>query len=100
MFGILQAEAGFGQSYRVDKLFEEEKSPTVIFADAEQSVYLADMTGDGLNDIVRIRNGEVCYWPNRGYGQFGSKVTMGGSPYFDHPELFDRRRLAFPNMMP
>ncbi|MDJ0532076.1 MAG: SpvB/TcaC N-terminal domain-containing protein [Xenococcaceae cyanobacterium MO_207.B15] len=88
-----QAEAGFGQSNRVYKLFEEEKNPTVIFADAEQSVYLADMTGDGLNDIVRIRNGEVCYWANMGYGKFGSKVTMGNAPYFDHPELFDRRRI-------
>ena len=28
-----------------------------------------------------------------GYGKFGSKVTMGRSPYFDHPELFDRRRI-------
>ncbi len=88
-----QAEAGFGQSDRVYKLFDEEKSPAVIFADAEQSVYLADMTGDGLNDIVRIRNGEVCYWPNMGYGRFGSKVTMGGSLYFDHPELFNQRRI-------
>ena len=88
-----QAEAGYGSSHRVHKLFDEEKSPAVIFADAEQSVYLADMTGDGLNDLVRIRNGDVCYWPNMGYGKFGSKVTMGDSPYFDHPELFDRRRI-------
>ncbi len=88
-----QAEEGFGQSDRVNKLFEEEKSPAVIFADAEQSVYLADMTGDGLNDIVRIRNGDVCYWPNMGYGKFGSKVTMGNAPYFDHPELFNQQRI-------
>ena len=32
---------------------------------ATQSIYLADMSGDGLSDLVRIRNGEVCYWPNR-----------------------------------
>ena len=88
-----QAEAGFGQSNRVHKLLEEEKSPTVIFADAEQSVYLSDMTGDGLNDIVRIRNGEVSYWPNMGYGKFGSKVIMGNAPYFDHPELFAQQRI-------
>ena len=49
-------------------LDEEETGPRAIFADPEQSIYLADMTGDGLSDIVRIRNGEVCYWPNRGYG--------------------------------
>ncbi len=32
--------------------------------------------GDGLTDWVRIRNGEVCYWANLGYGRFGAKVTM------------------------
>lgn len=88
-----QAEAGFGQSERVHKLFDEEKSPAVIFADIEQTIYLADMTGDGLNDIVRIRNGEVCYWANMGYGKFSSKVTMGNAPYFDHPELFNQRQI-------
>ena len=67
---------GFGAGVRVHVPLEEEKGPRVIFADGTQSIYLADMTGDGLSDIVRIRNGEVCYWPNRGYGRFGAKVTM------------------------
>ncbi len=31
---------------------------------------------DGLTDWARIRNGEVCYGPNLGYGRFGAKVTM------------------------
>ena len=35
------------------------------------------MSGDGLTDLVRIRNGEVCYWPNLGYGRFGAKVDDG-----------------------
>ena len=42
------------------------------------------MSGDGLTDLVRIRNGEVCYWPNLGYGRFGAKVTMDDAPWFDH----------------
>ena len=74
-------------------LDEEETGPRAIFADPEQTIYLADMTGDGLSDIVRIRNGEVCYWPNRGYGRFGAKVTMDGAPWFDEPDLFDQRRI-------
>ena len=41
------------------------------------------MSGDGLTDLVRIRNGEVCYWPNLGYGRFGAKVTMDDAPWFD-----------------
>src|SRR4029077_8851054 len=54
---------------------------------------LADQSGDGLADLVRIRNGEVCYWPNLGYGRFGSKVTMDHAPQFDHAEQFDQRRI-------
>ena len=38
---------------------------------------LADMTGDGLVDLVRVRNGEVCYWPNLGYGRFGAQDHDG-----------------------
>ena len=47
------------------------------------------MTGDGLTDLVRIRNSEICYWPNTGYGKFGAKVAMANAPVFDRPELFD-----------
>ena len=51
------------------------------------------MTGDGLSDIVRIRNGAICYWPNIGYGQFGAKIAMDNSPWFDAQDLFDPRRV-------
>jgi hypothetical protein len=49
--------------------------------------------GDGLADLVRIRNGEVCYWPNLGYSRFGAKVTMDNSPWFDPPDQFEQRRV-------
>jgi hypothetical protein len=42
---------------------------------------------------VRIRNGEVCYWPNLGYGRFGRKVAMDGAPVFDCPDQFDQQRI-------
>ena len=64
-----------------------------MFTDAADMVFLADMSGDGLNDLVRIRNGEACYWPNLGYGHFGRKVTMDDAPVFDTPDQFDPRRL-------
>ena len=87
-------EEGFGPGVRVKiPLSEEETGPRAIFADPEQTIYLADMTGDGLSDIVRIRNGEVCYWPNRGYGRFAAKVVMDGASRFDEPDLFDQRRI-------
>ena len=84
---------GFGPPVRLPKATDEESGPAVIFADAERTVFLADMSGDGLSDIVRIRNGEVCYWPNLGYGQFGAKVTMDMAPWFDAPDLFDPARI-------
>jgi hypothetical protein len=87
------AEAGFGPAHCVHKTFDEEKGPALVFADGTQSIYLADFSGDGLTDLVRIRNGEVCYWPNLGYGKFGAKVTMDNAPWFDHPDQFDQRRI-------
>jgi RHS repeat-associated protein len=84
---------GFGAAEQVATPKDDERGPRVVFADAEQSVYLADMTGDGLTDLVRIRNGEVCYWPNLGRGRFGAKVTMAGAAVFDTPDRFDQRRV-------
>jgi hypothetical protein len=87
------AEAGFASAQRVHKALNEEEGPRLVFADAGQSIYLADFSGDGLTDLVRVRNGEVCYWPNLGYGRFGAKVTMDRAPCFDAPDLFDQRRI-------
>jgi RHS repeat-associated protein len=87
------AEEGFGPPRRVAQPFDEEKGPRIVFADGTQTTYLADLSGDGLSDIVRIRNGEVCYWPNLGYGRFGTKVTMDNSPWFDQPDQFDHKRI-------
>ncbi|NOT09808.1 MAG: toxin [Gemmatimonadales bacterium] len=86
-------EAGFGSANRVAQALDEEEGPRLVFADGTESVYLADLSGDGLTDIARIRNGEVCYWPNLGYGRFGAKITMDDAPHFDRPDQFDQRRL-------
>ena len=87
------AEEGFGPARRVQQALDEEKGPRLVFADGTQSIYLADLSGDGLTDLVRIRNGEVCYWPNLGYGRFGAKVTMDNAPWFDDPDQFDQKRI-------
>lgn len=86
-------EQGFGESRRVATPRGEEDGPRLVFADGTESVYLADMSGDGLTDLVRIRNGEVCYWPNLGHGRFGAKVTMDGAPCFDRPEQLAQARI-------
>jgi RHS repeat-associated protein len=86
-------QGGFGPRQIARKPIDEEEGPALVFQDPLQSIFLADMSGGGLTDIVRIRNGEVCYWPNLGYGRFGAKVTMDGSPCFDGSEPFDARRI-------
>ena len=86
---------GFEPAQRLPAAFDEDLGAHVVFADSEQRIQLADMTGDGLIDIVRLRNGEVCYWPNLGYGRFGAKVTLENSPVFAVADEFDARRLRF-----
>lgn len=86
---------GFGEAEQVFTAADEERGPRVVFADGTQTVSLADISGDGLSDIVRVRNGEICYWPNLGYGRFGAKVTMDNAPRFDDETRFDARRIRF-----
>lgn len=85
-------EDGFGPARRVPQ-FIDDGGPQIITSDGSRSVYVADMTGDGLADVVRVRNGEVSYWPNLGYGQFGSKVTLDNVGVFDEPDQFEPTRL-------
>lgn len=86
-------EKGFDAGRRVSLPDDEEIGPRLVFADPGLSVYLADLSGDGLPDLVRIRNGTICYWPSLGYGRFGAKVTMDNAPWFDAPDQFDPRRI-------
>jgi RHS repeat-associated protein len=86
-------EEGFGPQQTALQFRNEEEGPKLVFSDGTQSIYLADFSGDGLTDLARVRNGEVCYWPNLGYGRFGAKVTMDDSPWFDLPDQFDQKRV-------
>lgn len=89
-------EEGFAPARTIRLPGDEAEAPRLVFADSTDSIYLADMNGDGLADLVRIRNAEVCYWPNLGYGRFGASITMSNAPLFDSPDLFNQRlvRLA------
>lgn len=80
---------GYGVGNRTGKPFDEDQGPSVVFSDSAESIYLADFCGDGLTDIVRIRNSEICYWPNLGYGRFGAKVTMHNAPIFDSADSYN-----------
>jgi RHS repeat-associated protein len=86
-------EDGFAPGERVFKAVDEEQGPRLVFADGTQSIYLADMSGDGLADLVRVRQHDVSYWPNLGYARWGKKVAMDNAPWFDTPGEFDQKRL-------
>lgn len=87
------AKEGFGPAQRVAQALDDDQGPRLVFADGTQSIHLADMSGDGLTDLVRIRHGNVCYWPNLGHGRFGAKVTMDHAPWLDNPDHFDHQRI-------
>jgi RHS repeat-associated protein len=55
-------------------------APAVDFRDPR--IKLADMTGDGLRDIVLLHDRNLTYWPYLGYGRWGSPVTMTNPPQF------------------
>lgn len=84
---------GYDHAGRALQSLDEDQGPKLVFEDGSQTIYLADFSGDGLHDLVRVRNADICYWPSLGYGEFGEKVTMGNAPWFDTPELFSRERL-------
>jgi RHS repeat-associated protein len=93
-----KGKEGFEQYQTTRKTFDEERGPNIVFADSTQSIVLADMSGDGLMDIVRIRCSEVVYWPNLGYGRFGAKVRMSNAPVFDRPEDFNPRYIKLADL--
>ncbi len=85
--------SGFDVGKFVRTPWDEERGPKIVFSDGTDTIFVADMSGDGLNDVVRVRNGETAYWPNLGYGRFGAKVTMDRAPRFDSEDAFDANRI-------
>jgi RHS repeat-associated protein len=84
-------EQGFAAPQRIARRHDLDTFPDVFFNDPAGRVRLADMTGDGLHDIVLVHNGRIDYWPNLGYGRFGTRVTMANAPRLDLN--FDPKRL-------
>ena len=63
--------------------------PNINFSDPR--VKWGDMSGDGLQDIVLVHDGNVEYWPNLGYGNWGKRISMGNSPRYRYG--YDPRRI-------
>ncbi|PVH76116.1 SpvB-domain-containing protein [Cadophora sp. DSE1049] len=84
---------GFGALETSSQPVSGNKGPVCLFSDTEHTLYLADMSGDGLSDIVRIQNSDVCYWPNCGYGKFGKMIRMDHAPGFDRGDVFNNKHI-------
>jgi RHS repeat-associated protein len=63
--------------------------PNVNFSDPR--VKWGDMSGDGLQDIVLVYDGNVEYWPNLGHGDWCGRLHMSDSPRF--PYGYDPKRI-------
>jgi Salmonella virulence plasmid 65kDa B protein/FG-GAP-like repeat len=86
-----EGEAGYEVPRMVPRRHDLDAFPDVYFSDSAGRVRLADMAGDGLNDIVLVHDGRIDYWPNLGYGKFGRRITMANTPRIGFG--FDPRRL-------
>lgn len=87
-------EAGPQVQWEVD----EEQGPKANFRSTDKSIRFADLSGDGMPDIVRITQDTICYWPNLGYGKFGSKVTMASPPKFEASFPFNEDRIMLADL--
>lgn len=54
-----------------------------------EQLHFSDMTGDGLQDLVKVSATHISYWPALGYGKFGSKVVMDNPPLLDVDDEFE-----------
>jgi RHS repeat-associated protein len=72
-----QAEQGWAEPLLAPKGTGDDR-PDVDLDDP--TVFLADMTGDGLQDLVRVRSGRVEYWQSLGRGRFSERIVMANSP--------------------
>lgn len=63
--------------------------PNVSFSDPR--VRIADLSGDGLQDILVVHDGAIDFWPNRGHGMWAPRQTLPISPRL--PQGFDPKLL-------
>lgn len=64
-------------------------APPVALSDPRTR--LADITGDGLPDLVRVRGGRVTFWPYLGHGRWAAERDLGALP--GAPDQLDPARL-------
>jgi RHS repeat-associated protein len=71
---------GWSKAVQVHRKSSLEAFPNINFSDPR--VKWGDMTGDNLQNIVLIYDGDVGYYPYYGYGKWGRLIRMQNSPRF------------------
>ncbi|KKY18165.1 hypothetical protein UCRPC4_g05115 [Phaeomoniella chlamydospora] len=84
------AKDGFTDQMR---LTSPTLSSILLTGDEQDKLYLHDMSGDGLTDVVHVSNGKISYWPNLGHGKFGAEVIMSDCPRLDTVNQFTHARV-------
>lgn len=89
-FYVNRGDAGWAEPVAVSRIRDLARFPDVSFSDPR--VKLADMTGDGLTDIVWMHGSALEWWPHYGNGRFGARITLAIDPplgpRFDPERLF------------
>lgn len=92
-----QGRQGFADPEVLSRQQNKDEFPDIYFSNPW--VHLADMSGDGLQDIVVIQDQRIEYWPNLGHGRWGKRILMTDAPELNGPYepngTYDPRRLFF-----
>lgn len=85
-----RGDEGWDEPIRIPRVRDAADFPDVFFSDPR--VKVADMSGDGLTDIVLVHEHSLDWWPHYGNGRFGSRITLtipnGPGRRFDPARLF------------
>ena len=87
-----RGETGFDPA-RARTLPDAAGAGGAVAGDPAVALLFADMTGDGMADLVRVTATEVSFWPGLGHGRFGARVVMANPPLLDAADAFDPARL-------
>ncbi len=69
---------GWSDPILIPRIHDMTQFPDLFFSDSR--VQFADMTGDGLMDLVWVHGSRIDYWPGLGNGQFMERRQLKISP--------------------